>query len=155
VSQSRVPWVGHIIPFVQKPNGDFTTSEEEACSVLLEAKFPSSTCTLEDSYANIPHTNVQYIDDWEITSHLKRCRNRSAPGPNKALKICNKKHPGLLPWVMNNLLVWGLFRKVWKSGKVVMIRKGKYSETDIAEYRPITLLSTQRKFYERCLVEHI
>lgn len=150
------------IPQMKKADGRLTTSDEEAASILLNAKFPRAPAREETIIVDIPEkadVNVKYINDYEITQYLKKCRNRSSPGPDginyKALKVVNKKHPGLIPWIMNRCLCWSLYPDVWKFGRAVMIRKNKLDIDDPNEYRPLVMQSTLGKLYEKCLVARI
>lgn len=148
------------VPQIRKADGSLTTSDEEASQLLLTLKFPGTTEALQAEQNPVtPVTEYQYTNDAEITRHLKKCCNRSAPGTDginyKTLKITNKRHPGLIPWIMNNCLRWRVFPQVWKNGRVIMLPKGKKDPHDAGEYRPITLLSALGKLFERCLAERI
>jgi hypothetical protein len=159
ITKSKTPH-STAIPQILKTDGTLTTSDEEACQILLDAKFPSAPHSLLVYYPPAkPNNNIQYIDDHEITQILKKCKNKSAPGTDninyKTMKIVNMKHPGLLPWIFNNCMRWAIFLKCWKEGRAVMLRKGKKSAEDVGEYRPLTMLSVPGKLLEKCIAGRI
>ena len=98
----------------------------------------------------------------EVTGIIKLLPTNKVPGPdcicNQALKALNWHHPTILPSLFTVCLTPGHYPVSWRSGWVVFVPKpGK--DLYVADgYRPITLLSTLGKTFEKILntriVEH-
>lgn len=104
-------------PHLEKEEGGVMVNAEEANKYLLKVKFPANGPQFEEEVE--PQLEEDFsleVTKEEVTGALKRSRNRSSPeldGVNyKALKICNKRHPGLLPRMYTEFLRHQTFPKV-------------------------------------------
>lgn len=83
-----------------------------------------------------------------------------APGldgvPNAVVKQACATDPDALLNVFNRCLELGEFPRLWKKAKLVLIHKGADKPPDEpSSYRPISLLSTVGKLYERLLLGRV
>ncbi|VVC35249.1 Endonuclease/exonuclease/phosphatase,Reverse transcriptase domain,Zinc finger, CCHC-type, partial [Cinara cedri] len=83
-----------------------------------------------------------------------------APGPdgvpNVVLKRACELIPAVLLDVFNRCLGQGEFPRLWKRAKLVLLHKGADKPPDEpSSYRPISLLSTVGKLYERLLLGRV
>jgi hypothetical protein len=119
------------IPPIGRTDGIEATNDKEASKIILIEKFPRSI--LSTPYQRQEEVAAEEIagsiTKEEITGILKGQSNRSCPGLDginyKALKEMNKMHPTLLADMFNDCLKWSTFPDVWKTGKLVLLQKGK------------------------------
>src|SRR5204862_7589276 len=82
-------------------------------------------------------------------------RNNRAPGPDgipaEALKVAMGSHPHLLLRMFNACLVAGVFPSRWKTARLALISKGKGDPESPSAYRPLCMLDTAGKLFERLL----
>lgn len=102
---------------------------------------------------------TQPISKDEIIEAAKRMKTGKGPGPDgltaEALKLIAADDPRILLDILNPLLQANLFPKQWKEARLVLIPKpGKNPENSNA-YRPICLLNTMGKLYERIILNRI
>lgn len=71
--------------------------------------------------------------------------------PDVVFKTILGENPGLLLGTLNKCLEEGRFPRVWKEARLVLLRKGTKLLEQPTLYRPICLLSTVGKLYERVL----
>jgi len=152
------------MPLLKKDNGEQCETAEENNAFLLDSKFPlplSVTPLDTTRYTGLPGPLDKVLEE-EVTRIIKPLPTNKAPGPdrtcNQALKAPNWHHPAILPSLFTVCLALGYFPASWRSGWVVFVPKpGK--DLNIADgYRPITLLSTLGKAFEKILntriIEH-
>ena len=93
-------------------------------------------------------------DPQEILSLLRDLPSGKATGPDKIshemIKLCSDELAVPLSRLFNRLLENNLFPIDWKNGDVSMIYK-KLSKSKCCNYRPITLLNSLSKVYERVI----
>lgn len=93
------------------------------------------------------------IDVGEVIAALKKCRNRSAPGEDEIsyqmLKECPISLLQSLATLFTSCLTVGYFPSSWKSAIGVMIPKPNKDLKVATSYRPISLLNTTGKLFER------
>lgn len=91
----------------------------------------------------------------EVASALSGCKNRSAPGPDSITYEVLKRVPEPLVSDLATLFTAcidrGYFPKPWKEAHGVMLPKPNKEGTVAANYRPISLLNTIGKLFERVL----
>lgn len=105
------------------------------------------------------------MDFTEVTSEeirlaLRRGNSRKAPGPDGiTLGIIKHIPAGLVDFVTETFTACfreGIFPKVWKRTRLVLIPKGKPEETrGEIKARPICLLNEMGKLYERVFVNRL
>lgn len=91
----------------------------------------------------------------ELINAARCLKNNKAPGPdgisNEALKTIVALKPDALIDVYNTCLLGGVFPRVWKSARLVLIRKGNKPLDDPTSYRPLCLLDCLGKLFEKIL----
>lgn len=94
----------------------------------------------------------------EINKLISDLDDDKACGPdnvtNKMLKLLSPDISHILAPIFNKIIDSGHFPKIWKNGIVSVIYK-KDIKTDPNNYRPITLLSSISKLYERVVYNSI
>ena len=95
----------------------------------------------------------------EVARILKASRNRSAPGPDnityKVLKKFYLRFPLVLSRLFTACLQQGVFPDIWKNGEVIWLPKAGKDPNAPDGYRPITLLSTLGKTFEKCIATRL
>lgn len=109
---------------------------------------PSASETLDDIL----------INPTIVTQHLLRLNIRKSPGADGitplTLKVCCYQLSQPLSHLFNQSIKEGKIPEEWKSGVISPIYKGG-CRSDVANYRPVTLLSAVSKVMERILTEQI
>jgi len=103
-----------------------------------------------------PHTSpLQLTNIYEVKRKILSVKLWSALGNDgiTPLMPCYLSHKTLthLTRLLNHLLWLGYFPTCWKRAKVIPIPKPNKPGTDPNSYRPISLLSTLRKLFERII----
>lgn len=87
----------------------------------------------------------------------KHTENNIAPGsediPYEALKLLAAKRPEVLTSVYNKCIKEGLFPAAWKRARLVLLRRRDKPLQDPASYRPLCLLDSAAKLFEK-IVDH-
>lgn len=109
--------------------------------------------------ASWPAITVPRITSQELELGGKRLRAGKAPGPdgipNEVLKIAIKLQPQMFLRTFDSCLQNGIFPKEWKMARLVLIRKGDKPEDLPSSYRPLCMLDTTGKLFERILCNRI
>lgn len=91
----------------------------------------------------------------ELIKATNSMRNRKAPGPDgipsEVLKILARERPQLLLTMYNACLTQGIFPESWKIQKLVLISKGKGDPDQPSSYRPLCMLDTAGKVFEKLI----
>src|SRR6266576_1613978 len=154
-------WMGEIPPHLRLPDGTNIADNGEAAAYLLDSKFPEAVAPLPPlPPSDSPITLEEGMVSVDTVSKIISCLdNRKAPGPdgvsNKALKLLHLTHPLVLPSLYSNCLTAGHFPLIWKQGRVVFLPKDGKDPASPDGYRPITLLSTIGKVFERVIQERL
>ena len=96
---------------------------------------------------------IEPVSVIEISTYINNLKNKSTSDTKiSALKIANSDQNFLhvLASVVDASLMQGIFPQQLKVAKVVPIHKNG-SKTDVSNYRPISLLSTFSKLYEKAM----
>lgn len=96
----------------------------------------------------------------ELAVAARHLPSGKAPGPdgvpNAVVKLACAINPEAMLTVFNRCLELGEFPRLWKKAKLVLIHKGADKPPDEpSSYRPISLLSTVGKVYERLLLGRV
>ncbi len=118
------------------------------------------------NYLNLPQfpdrcANNIILEHTNATVILKLINNLEigkACGPdnitNKMLKMCGRSISPILAVIYNKIIDDGAFPDLWKFGTVSVIHK-KDQKNDPNNYRPITLLSTISKMFEKIIFDAV
>ena len=105
--------------------------------------------------SDIGHTLVEPIDLEELTRALRKSKSRGAPGPDGISFLVLKQIPEqfqiILLTIFNECLSAGYFPLRWKEAHGVMIHKPGKDSSYTTSYRPISLLNTTGKLFERII----
>jgi hypothetical protein len=165
-------------PFSRAPHppvtpGGIALSDSEKAEALadsLEAQFYPVTAhsvpaviemvnvTLE-SYFQTPASEPKLTDPEKVHEAIRGLKIVKAPGPNgtpnRALKHLPKRAVYLLVLIFNAVLCTHHFPPVWKHARVISILKPGKDPVQPTSYRPISLLDTIVKLFEKILLIRI
>lgn len=150
------------------PSGDTTKSWKETVNILLDKCVPEDLENETEQQRILIMNNDQYINynlepeitHDEIFMSIKKCKKRKAPGADGfqselILKIW-QVDKSILYNLYNNCMRNSIFPKEWKTAILKIILKNPTKDKFIlSSYRPIALLSTVGKIFERILIERI
>ncbi|GFS97758.1 probable RNA-directed DNA polymerase from transposon X-element [Trichonephila clavipes] len=162
-----------VIPPLHGPGGmaysDF--EKAEAFKDTLEVTFQENVepyC--DDKIEEVENVVCNYFDNFttltppltspiEVRGIIKRLQNRKAAGPdhipNIALKYLTLNAITHLTKIYNQCLIKNHFPTQWKQANVVMLPKPNQDHKFSQNYRPISLLSTTAKVFERIILKRI
>lgn len=88
-----------------------------------------------------------------------KIKKNKAPGPDGicsevAREIC-EAFPEVVLGLINEILNTGIYPKIWKKAKSVLIQKLKGPDQTATKYRPTYLLDTMGKIFEQLLVQRL
>lgn len=100
-----------------------------------------------------------FVTTEEVKQHIKSLKNNKAPGFDGVLNIFLKKLPEkaivLLKNIFNASFKFGFFPACFKCAKVVAIHKQGKDPRSPSSYRPISLLSSIDKLYEKIILSRL
>ncbi len=142
-----------------------TKFNEHFSSIASNLKSKISSRTVFDpggfqEFLQNPVPNSMYlspVDSSEIYSTINKFKNKATLDTKiEPLKIANScpVFTEILAKVINSSFQQGIFPESLKIARVVPIHKGG-SKTDVANYRPISLLSSFSKIYEKLMHKRI
>ena len=122
-----------------------------------ELEVNNSINMLNSSNIRVPRSKLSSIN--EVKEAISELKPRKAPGcdniPNLVLKVLPKEFIFLLTRVFNACFHIAYFPTEWKIGKIIAIPKpGKNRDTP-TNYRPISLLSTIGKIFEKLVLQRL
>ncbi|CAB0039743.1 unnamed protein product [Trichogramma brassicae] len=102
----------------------------------------------------IPAVNLE-----ELKGAQSRVKERSAPGPdgipNSALKIAIAARPDSFMRVYTMCLETGVFPSGWKRQRLVLLQKPGKPPDEPSSYRPLCMLDTAGKIFERIIYDRL
>lgn len=109
------------------------------------------------------HNDCESISPNEVKTFIKKLKNKKAPGGDKITPLLIKNLPNstvvFITLLFNYMLLYAYFPTEWKIANVVALPKPGKDHTDPKSYRPISLLCTFSKIFEkiiqRRLLSHI
>lgn len=138
-------------------------SLEDQCSPLLDS-VPRRHLDMVESEVQRrsslpPADSLEPATASEVDSIIKSLKVRKAPGSdgitNKVVKHFSLALVYLLVSIFNAAMSNSMFPDAWKSAEVIGIHKPGKRASEPSSYRPISLLSTLGKIYERVLQKRI
>jgi len=98
---------------------------------------------------------IGYVTPNEVKKIIKNLPNKKAPGHDKITNFMFKKLPSkgfvLLSTLFNSLLRLGYFPVKWKIATIILIKKPGKDKTNPDSYRPISLLTSLSKIFEKVI----
>ena len=135
------------------------------CSTCGPSDSPPEESSSSDSDVSIRTANSSLdwltddIDANELQNVLKHCRVRSASGPDGISYMLLKHLPECiitaLAKLYNTCLITGYFPRRWKEANGIMLAKPGKDHTLATSYRPISLLCTTGKLFERIIARRL
>lgn len=102
---------------------------------------------------------AKHTSPGEIEFIIKKLHNRKAPGfdriTNRIAKNLPKKVIILLSYIYNAMLRLSYFPLTWKFSEIIMIPKPHKPPEKVTSYRPISLLPTLSKVFEKILLKRL
>lgn len=163
------------IPPLLKPDGGVTSTVSEQCNELASAFNKNMSLTLQwfdedtNNSVNASMNNLNSCNNnttssslaspREVLRHIRSLKSRKAPGNdeihNMLLKNMPQKCLVLFTKIINSCLIISYFPSVWKTAKVISLPKPGKNHNQAVNYRPISLLSTLGKIFERIVYDRI
>ena len=157
-----------IIPPIRRPQGGWARSPIEKANLfakhLTEVFQPHSSIAAADvtEYLHTPFQMsppIQPITSAEIIEAISRLNPKKAAGHdligNKAIKELPIKGLALIASIFNAILRLEHFPKAWKISLITLIPKPGKPIYETSFYRPISLLPTLSKLFERMLTNRL
>lgn len=154
---------------LQLPSGEYTASWREIFDALMKKAVPSDDVTIEDErHFLIRNENDVYknfnierdITEAEIEKAIRRLKRGKALGldgfQNEIITALWKSKTLVVYNLLNNCLRSACFLRSWKTASLKFILKDKSKDRmKQGSYRPIALLPTMGKVYERIVVDRL
>ncbi|UYV67752.1 hypothetical protein LAZ67_5001897 [Cordylochernes scorpioides] len=146
-------------PLLKHDNGS-PYYPHETCQAVLNYFFLPDTRPHPQRNAISAHSDEPEFKPWEVLRAIHRCGKRKAPGPDglgsKCLDLGGPSLQFLLAELFTKCLRMGHFPRPWKEGRLILLPKPSNSATSqLEKYRPITLLNTMAKVFERCILARL
>ncbi|XP_049309471.1 uncharacterized protein LOC125777805 [Bactrocera dorsalis] len=121
---------------------------------VVETLFPQQNQE-EGNYYREEAADVPEITEQEVVQAAERFKNSKAPGldgiPNRALKIAISYHPQPFSDLYTRSLREGVFPKIWKVQRLVLLQKPNKPAGEPSSYRPLCMIDTMGKILERII----
>lgn len=134
------------------------TMSKELLNSVLDYLFPDKNNTYpmvtpgeEDIFNEISREELEHA--------VRKVKNGVSPGPDGISSELITRAFGnvrdTMRSIFNRCLASGHFPKIWKEGRLVLIKKPTKPEDQPSSYRPICVLNETGKIFERILVQRI
>lgn len=155
------PWGTAYRMVMSKLKGD--RSPQITCPTMLkrivETLFPIRANTSFNIDRAIDVETVPPVSNDEIINACKRIGEKKTPGPdgipNKAFKRAVEERPEIFARTMEKCLQEGIFPEKWKLQHLVLLPKGKGAHGEPSSLRPICLLDSPGKMFERVIHDRL
>ncbi|XP_050338322.1 uncharacterized protein LOC126764713 [Bactrocera neohumeralis] len=121
---------------------------------LRETLFPQQNQE-EGIYYREEVAHAPEITEQEVVQAAERFENSKTPGldgiPNRALKIAISYHPQPFSDLYSRCLREGVFPKIWKVQRLVLLQKPNKPAGEPSSYRPLCMIDTMGKILERII----
>uniref|UniRef100_A0A2A4JQF8 Reverse transcriptase domain-containing protein n=1 Tax=Heliothis virescens TaxID=7102 RepID=A0A2A4JQF8_HELVI len=133
-----------------RPNDAADEEHVAAVEQHLESYFASPIASEEDPI---------YFSPCAVRRAILRTKLKKAPGAdgitNTVLRHLPHRTVAALARLFTGILRTGTFPSSWKEGRVIMLPKAQKNVLKPESYRPITLLPTISKVFEKLLLRHL
>ncbi|MBW0514366.1 hypothetical protein O181_054081 [Austropuccinia psidii MF-1] len=155
---------GEVHP-LKTPEGRLTNDKQEQADLFFKM-FAKAGTPIEETEGSPPMMGwnqplrFEKLTTDEVRTNIEKLPNKKSPGPdgipNELIKIACNLIINKLTDLFNNCLTAGHFPTSWKKASTVIIQKANKSDySDPSAYRPIALLNTLSKLFERILNNRI
>lgn len=128
--------------------------ESEDVTRIVDSLFPTHSIQLSNQETADCETVPLFTED-ELKAAAKSLKSNKAPGPDgvpaEVLKVIAAERPSILLKMYNNCLKEGCFPARWKTQKLTLISKGKGDPTQPSAYRPLCMLDSAGKLFEKLI----
>ncbi|GFX71000.1 RNA-directed DNA polymerase from mobile element jockey [Trichonephila clavipes] len=132
----------------------FQENEEPYCDDKIEIEN-----LVDDYFDNFATCTPPLTSPSEVRGIIKKLQNRKAAGPdqipNIAFKHFMQNALSHLTKLYNQCLIKNHFPTLWKQANVIMLAKPNPDRTYPQGYRPISLINTTAKIFERIILTRI
>ena len=161
------------LPPLTGPNGSLAITDKDKADLFGEHLFNIFT-PHPDILPDQEHLNKidQFLDSPlpvplpakpttpnEIQFLIKKLKEGKSPGydliSNKILKKLPKKSLVLITYIFNSMLRLSYFPLIWKLSTIILIPKPNKPKNLVTSYRPISLLPTLAKLFEKVILSRI
>ncbi|GFX64664.1 RNA-directed DNA polymerase from mobile element jockey [Trichonephila clavipes] len=133
----------------------FQENEEPYCDDKIE----EVENLVDDYFDNFATCTPPLTSPSEVRGIIKKLQNRKAAGPdqipNIAFKYFTQNALTHLTKLHNQCLIKNHFPTLWKQANVIMLAKPNQDRTYPQGYRPISLINTTAKIFERIILTRI
>lgn len=163
----------HILPPLESNNSKAYSDKDKAnmlANCFLEAHEASSNAVSKyddevkasiESLNSTPLESFDKISFDDVVAVLLRLKSKKAPGPDiipncvlKSLHKCKRFVVSLVA-IFNACLSLSYFPVEWKKAKILPIPKTLPASNNPSDFRPISLLSTMSKVFERLILDRM
>lgn len=134
-----------------------STTFSDRSDASIEAEVSSSS--LNVNFFSAPVIESQMPTPREISKLIRKLKIKKSPGndkiPNILVKHLPRKGILMLMHILRACLKLSYFPISWKTAKVIPLPKPNKDSSDAGNYRPISLLSTLSKIFERMILNRI
>jgi len=147
-------WTAHQFTKQREPvkiPGGHNDSPDQTSQKIMEYFFPPSHDPIPlKLFQRKKLEEDSRVTPGEVSEALKKCSNRSAPGPDQVpygvWKNIHRIEEGIIPKLVEDMLEWGIHPPMLKESiGIILPKPGKKDYTDCASFRVIALMQTSRK----------
>jgi len=139
-------------------NNYFTKPINESVKEIIPSSFMNPILIDGQGYIAACSEDVN-VDVAAVIQQINLLDTSKANGPddisNRLLLACGSSLAISLEIIFTKSLSTGVFPKLWKTANVVPIYKNKGEKCDPSSYRPISLLSTISKIFEKLIYNYL
>ncbi|GBM38873.1 Retrovirus-related Pol polyprotein from type-1 retrotransposable element R1 [Araneus ventricosus] len=143
---------------IRMENGEYTKNFRDSIQVVLEHQFPRSEDGIVEKQIKI-NMNFPVITQEEVKTVMDDMDiNKSPERDGLTLGIIRELFfldPVWCTELFNDCIRQGVFPDFWKMAKVLLIPKEGKDLTEVSAYRPICLLSTWGKVYDKIIAQRL
>jgi hypothetical protein len=152
------------IPPIRDGAGNWARSEQEKANTFAQHLRNTFTPNnIQSDLDPLPRpeqgTLLKYFSPMEVKSTIMKLNSKKAPGldliTTVMLKEISKKATVRLVQIFNAIIRLRHFPQEWKTAKVIMLAKPGKPAEEPGSYRPITLLPTISKLFEKLLNKRV
>ncbi|GBN06175.1 hypothetical protein AVEN_125802-1 [Araneus ventricosus] len=143
---------------IRMENGEYTKNFRDSIQVVLEPHFPKSEDGIDEKQIKI-NMNCPVITQEEVKTVMDDMDINKSPGPDGLtlgiIKELFFPDPAWFTELFNDCTRQCVFPDFWKIEKVSLIPKDGKDLTEVSAYRPICLLPTWCKVYDKSIAQRL
>ena len=151
------------------PNTGVTVTENKKCADIFARAFSSKverlveqvgtkdsmTDVIEEKFSSNPHDRSPQFGTKDIVKVIRETKNSSSSGHDSIsmtyIKDCAEQLAPVLKFIYDKVSLFAKMPSQWKLAKIIPLHK-KDKKNNPENYRPISLLCSLGKVYEKCLL---